>query len=105
MRILLERDEVNPDKPDNLGRTPLFAAACSGREGVVKTLLARGVNPDKPNINGRTPFYNAAWNGREGVVKILLSRNDVNFNKLDKDGKTPLDRATDGCHKGVIALL
>jgi len=95
VRILLEQDEVNPDKPDNLGRTPLFAAACSGHEGVVKTLLARGVNPDKPNINGRTPFYDSAWNGREGVVKILLAWNDVNPNKLDKDGKTPLDQATD----------
>jgi len=61
-------------------------------------LLGRNVNPDKPNINGRTPLYLAAWNGQEGVVKILLRRNDVNPNKLDKDGKTLLDRATEEGH-------
>jgi len=105
VKILLGRGDVYPDKPDNIGRTPLFIAACYGHEGVVKMLLERGVNPDKPNINGRTPLYLAAWNGQERVMKILLERDDVDPNKLDKDGKTSLDRATEGRHKGAMALL
>ena len=94
VEILLGRIEVNPDKPGDDGRTQLWWAAYKGHEGVVKMLLGRNVNPDKPNINGRTPLYLAAWNGQEGVVKILPRRTDVNPNKLDKDGETPLDRAT-----------
>jgi len=68
-------------------------------------LIGRHANPDKPNIHGRTPLYLASWNGQEGAVKILLGLADINPSKLDKDGKTPLDRATEEEHKGVIALL
>ena len=39
MEMLLGREEVNPDKPDNLGRTPLSYAARSGYEEVVLVLL------------------------------------------------------------------
>ena len=50
MKILLGREEVNPDEPDNYGQTPLSYAALLGREAVVKILLGRGeTNPDKPD--------------------------------------------------------
>ena len=56
MRILLERDDIDPDKPDQDGRTPLWWAAWVGQEGVVKLLLGRDdVNPDKPDKSGLTP--------------------------------------------------
>jgi len=55
VEILFGRIEVNPDKPDNDGRAPLFIAACCGHEGVVKILLGRiEVNPDKQGDDGRT---------------------------------------------------
>ena len=41
VRILLRRDNVNPDKPDNGGRTPLMCAAWNGHEEVVRMLLGR----------------------------------------------------------------
>ena len=47
MRTLLRRDDVNPDKPDSSGQTPLLCAAENGHEEVVRMLLGRGdVNPD-----------------------------------------------------------
>ena len=56
VRILLERDDIDPDKPDQDGRTPLWWAAWVGQEGVVKLLLGRDdVNPDKPDKSGLTP--------------------------------------------------
>ena len=57
VRILLERDDIDPDKPDQYGRTPLWSAAELGHEGVVKLLLGRDdVNPDKPDEDGLTPL-------------------------------------------------
>jgi len=77
--MLLGREEVNPDKPDKWGRTPLLYTAKCGHEGVVKILLGRGeVNPDKPDRLGQTPLPGAAQNGHERVVKILLGRRGVN---------------------------
>ena len=106
VKILLEREEVNPDKSDNDGRTPLSYAAVHGREGVVGVLLERQeVNPNKPNNYGQTPLIRAAGAGNEGVVKILLEREEVNPDKPDNDGLTPLRMATLFGHKNVIAQL
>jgi len=56
VKILLERDEVNPDKPDNDGRTPLLYAAGNGYAEVVEILLGRDdVDPSKPDEYGQTP--------------------------------------------------
>ena len=60
MKILLGREEVDPDKPNDLGQTSLFYAAWYGREGVVNILLTRGdVNSDKQDYFGQTPLLNA----------------------------------------------
>ena len=75
VKLLLEWEEVNSDKPDGGGRTPLSYSAGGGHEGVVKLLLEREeVNPDRPNVHGRTPLSHAANGGSEGVVKLLLER-------------------------------
>jgi len=53
--VLLEQEEVGPDKPDNEGRTPLSHGARAKYEGAVKILLEREeVNCDKPDGEGRT---------------------------------------------------
>jgi len=36
VQILVERDDVNPDKRDNHSRTHLMCVACNRYEGVVK---------------------------------------------------------------------
>ena len=40
MKILLGRDDGNPDSRDTTGRTLLSNAAYSGQKGIVKILLA-----------------------------------------------------------------
>jgi len=37
--ILLERGDINPDKPNTLDLTPLWCAVGNGYEGAVKVLL------------------------------------------------------------------
>ena len=80
VKILLEREEVNPDHADpESGRTPLTWAAIIGHEEVVRMLLEReDVNPNhKDTQYSRTPLSWAVEYEHEGVVKMLLERNDV----------------------------
>jgi len=39
--LLLRREDVNPNRPDENGRTPLVYAAVNGHKEVVKLLQAR----------------------------------------------------------------
>ena len=106
VKILLAREEVNPDKPDEWDRTPLSSAAANGHVGVVKILLEREVvDPDKPDNLGETPLSDAAQNGHEGVVKILLEREEVDPDKPNSCGKTPLSFAAQNGHEGVVKIL
>ena len=41
MKILPAREEVNANKPDNHGQTPLLLATKNGRERVVSLLQSR----------------------------------------------------------------
>ena len=106
MRLLLQRENVNSDLPDEYGRAPLSYAAESGREGAVKLLLERGtVNPDSSDIEGRTPLSHAADWGREGVVRLLLQRGDVDPNSPSEFGMTPLLYAVESRNEDVLKPL
>jgi len=106
VKILLGRDDVNPDNSGRNRHTPLSSAAENGHEGVVKILLRRDdVNPEKPGFLEQTPLCWAAQNGHEGVVKILLERDDVNPENPNEKGRTPLWYAAKNGHEGVVKIL
>jgi len=136
VELLLMQDDVSPDRPTrggptapgrppcwherfagrrltledgNLhdgGRTALSLASASGREGVVRLLLARGdVNPDKSDNNGRTALWWASYFGNEGVLRLLLARDDVNTNKPANDGTTALWWASYFGNERTVRLL
>jgi len=109
VKMLLQREDINPDKGDTeWGRTPLSWAAENGHEGVVMMLLEReDVNPNQPDAKyGQTPLSWAAENGHEGVVKMLLEREDVNPNQADTVSVwTPLSWAAWNGYGGVVKLL
>ena len=109
VKILLEREDVNPDQADTGdGRTPLLWAAMYGHEGVVKTLLdQKDVNPNQADTKyGRTPFWWAVQNGHGRVVNILLERGDVNPEQPNsEDSRTPLLWAVRYGSAGVVRIL
>jgi len=106
VKILLGRDDANPEKGGLFDQTPLCYASENGHEGVVKMLLGRDdVNPEKPDDLGQTPLCFAAQKGQEGVVKILLGRDDVNPEKPGRFGQTPLCFAANSGHEGVVKIL
>jgi len=109
VRVLLEREGVNPDQADTRdGRTPLSWAAECGHKGVVKMLLEReDVNPNTADtFHGQTPLLWADGSGHEGIVKMLLERKDVNPDQADAEyGRTALLWAAESGHDGVVKLL
>ncbi|KAH6848202.1 ankyrin repeat protein [Chaetomium sp. MPI-CAGE-AT-0009] len=57
VKLLVGKDSVKPDTPDNDGRTPLSWAAGNGHDAVVGVLLGNNsVKPDTPDKLGRTPL-------------------------------------------------
>lgn len=95
MKVLVEREDVNPDGSGGFGQTPLCLAAGNGRERIVKLLLERqDVYPDTSDmVYERTPLSWTAEDGHEGVVKLLLERDDVNPDSSTKSDQTPLTLA------------
>ena len=106
MGLLVGGKYVNPDRPDNDGRTPLSLAAKNGHDGIVKLLLGReDVSPDRPDNYGKTPLSLASWEGHDRVVELLLGREGVSPDRSDNDGKTPLLLASWKGRDGVVELL
>ena len=78
VKLLLDREEVNPDKPNNDSRTPLSYAAEGRYEGVVKLLLYRGeVNPDKPYYDGQALLSFATMYGHESIAPLLQAHKAI----------------------------
>ncbi|RPA93309.1 ankyrin [Choiromyces venosus 120613-1] len=106
VEFLLQREDVNPDSSNELGRTALSWAVQEGCESIVKLLLERGdVNPDSSDKDGRTPLSYAAECGKEGVVKLLLQRQDVNADSSDQLGRTALSHAAEEGWESIVKLL
>ena len=106
VKLLLDKEGVDPDSKDNYGRTPLSWAAEKGHEAVVKLLLEKdGVDPDSKDNDGQTPLSWAAENGHEAVVKLLLDKEGVDPDSKDNYGRTPLSWAAGNGHEAVVKLL
>jgi len=104
--LLFKKKYVNPDRPDDHGRTPLSWAARCGHDGAVKLLLGlEDVSPDTPDDDGRTPLSWAAGNGHDRAVELLLEREDVSSDRPDNYGQTPLSLAAWTGRDGVVKIL
>ena len=100
----------NSSKIRGNGVTPLHRAARSGRDSVLRELLAH-VNDKMPKAaTGRTPLHYAAGYGKLNATEILLNSID-NSSLLNPhafigyDYKTPLHLAAQYGHKTVVKLL
>jgi ankyrin repeat protein len=106
VKLLLAKNDVDPDSKDKYGQTPLSWAARCGHEAVVKLLLGKdGVDPDSQDTEyGRTPLLWATRNGHEAVVKLPLD-NKAGVDAKDSYGLTAHQLATFSLHKKVKQLL
>ncbi|RPA96534.1 hypothetical protein L873DRAFT_1791529 [Choiromyces venosus 120613-1] len=106
IKLLLQREDINPDISNRWGQTPFFCAAALGYDVVVQLLLQEeNLNPEEPDELGRSPLLLAAANGHVRVVELLLEREHVNPNSTDNNGRTPLSFAAEEGHEDIVKLL
>ena len=129
---LIEMDKWDVNNKDGGGISPLIWAAICGHEEVVMSLLQeKHVQPDeRDTYSGRTALSWAAGCGHEGVVRLFLGPQFANPGSIGRRwgvplvagklfgwryvnpdapdtvyGRTPLSRAAENGHSGIVKLL
>lgn len=90
---------------DLVGMTALHYGALSGKEDVVKWLLAKGAKLDGKAASGMNLLHLAAIGGSESVMKLLLDTKKLDPNVADEAGRTPLHFAMTADHLAAARLL
>eukprot|EP00439_Symbiodinium_sp_Y106_P045010 s5852_g5.t1 len=67
---LLSESGADKHKRDDLGRTPIYDAACSGNWHIVTYLIQRGVDVDARDADGRSALFVACQVGCLGTVRL-----------------------------------
>lgn len=96
---------TSPDATDTAGYTALHYAARAGHLEICRLLLSHGASVDCRTRAGQaTPLHRAATAGRLEVCQLLLDKG-ADFQAMDADGKTVLDRAKESRQDAVVTLL
>jgi len=102
VRELLKSKNVQVDKADKKGWTPLMIASQFGAPLCARALLKAGANVNKSKPDGVTALHIAAFNDQEDVVKELLAAKDIDPFKKNSDGNTALDDAKSEAVKKLL---
>ncbi|KAI9737337.1 MAG: hypothetical protein M1834_009491 [Cirrosporium novae-zelandiae] len=110
VKELIDYPYVDPNKPNDEGKTALELAAHHGHIDVVQLLLDKcKVDPDLADeVWGQSHLFRAAKGGHVEIVRRLLNQDGVDPNHSDKYGITPLaaaDEAKDEAKKAEIKML
>ncbi|KAK4661919.1 uncharacterized protein QC763_0107970 [Podospora pseudopauciseta] len=122
VRRLLSFDQVDPDSRDNDGRSPLSWAispswnlrpqdTATSRKKVAQELLETGrVDLNAEDTEGCTLVERAIGDSRgDNILELLLAREDVNLNRVDKQGrnflKMVLDRREPVLSRNICGIL
>jgi ankyrin repeat protein len=101
-KALINAKDIDFDKTNKVGETPLMMAALNGLMPIVKLL----VDDKEVEINktGWTPLHYAASMGRDEVVKYLVDH-AAYIDAESPNGTTPLMMAVRGGHITTVKLL
>ncbi|KAK8057884.1 hypothetical protein PG996_011821 [Apiospora saccharicola] len=113
LQLLLERSDLDINKTDNTGRTPLSQVPGAFRpKSLLEHLLQRqDIDPNTPDLVGRTPLPYAAEVGfihaheSADVFSLLLQTANIKPDDPDANGRTPLSYAAEHGIDEVVSLL
>lgn len=107
MEVLLrEIEDIDINRGDPRGRTPIHVGAANGSVEVILFCVAAGGRLNVVDVNGWTPLHCAAENGHMGVVEFLLECPNFDARTvLTKDGRTASGIAMENGHKHLHAAL
>ena len=107
VELLLKRNDVQTDREEDDGYTPLWWAARKGHKVVARLLLEREdvhVNTQATSA-GTTPLGEAVVWGHVEVVRLLLNRKDVHADWTDKYNRSVLSIAVAKGYETIVRLL
>ncbi len=79
---------------NQLGRTPLHAAAYYGHKEIIELLIGKAADVNIKRRGGWTPLHDAAFGSHKEIVQLLIAKG-ANVNTRNSGGETPLDWAED----------
>ncbi|XP_020903401.1 ankyrin repeat, PH and SEC7 domain containing protein secG [Exaiptasia diaphana] len=98
--VLNKHTDVNLDKPNAFGITPLHRAAMDGAYRCMNLLLARNVNVKVRDIYGWTPLHDAVFHGHIRCAAALITAGS-NVEAETNDFTKPIEMA----HEDEMLLL
>ena len=101
---LFHKNEIDLEKVDNGGSTPLHWASFSPSVELSMYLLNYGVNINKKDKNGNTPLHLAVIKNSYKMVQKLL-QNGANTDIKNNENRTPKDIALKSNLKDIYELL
>uniref|UniRef100_A0A8C2U461 Ankyrin repeat and sterile alpha motif domain containing 3 n=1 Tax=Coturnix japonica TaxID=93934 RepID=A0A8C2U461_COTJA len=100
----IQRGDVDLNKKNCGGWTPLMYASYIGHDTVVHLLLEAGVNVNIPTPEGQTPLMLASSCGNESVAYFLLQQG-AELEMKDIHGWTALFHCTSAGHQQMVKFL
>ncbi len=96
--------ELECNKKDRLGLTPLMIAAEQEADDMVQVLLRHGADVNAVDKDFESALFRASCCGRIETIKALVS-NGADLNCTARDGVSSLYIAAVECHYGVVEYL
>ncbi|XP_065656728.1 poly [ADP-ribose] polymerase tankyrase-like [Hydra vulgaris] len=100
---IANKNLTNTENDDAL--TPLLLAIKCNKIEAFKTLLLACDDINQTNSQGLTPLNLASAVGNTDIVKILLEQDNIDVNKSDKGGFSPLHNAARGQFDEIVTML
>lgn len=93
-KILKRRGELDVNRKNSFGHTPLSTASYTGSVRFVKLLLELGADVGFKDSDGWTALHFATTKKHHEVAKLLMAAG-ANMEEATNDGQTPLDFVKD----------
>lgn len=106
IRELLRHPEVNPNSPDDDGRTPLSHAVLTVNANAVEQLLAtEDVDPNFVDEEGNSALALAITNGFSDMVALLLASPEIDTSQKNESGDNSLSLAARMGYTSIVEQL